>query len=68
MSTTKKKNTKKNAISAQSFGARLKNALEIRSISVNEVCKTIGLSDVTIYKYLNDQTLPTLDKADEIGN
>nr|MBI1231927.1 helix-turn-helix domain-containing protein [Cytophagales bacterium] len=63
----KSKKIQKHVGDQKTFGERLRVAMDKESISVMKLCKTIGKSDVTIYKYLDNTTLPAIDTAHEIA-
>ena len=61
MSSKKEKRETKN----KTFGGRLKTAMG--DISVYKLAQMTGLSHTVLHKYLQDVSIPGIDKADEIA-
>lgn len=61
MSSKKEKKETKN----KTFGGRLKTAME--DMSVYKLAQMTGLSHTVLHKYLQDVSIPGIDKADEIA-
>jgi len=55
----------KTKTSNETFGSRLKTAMD--DISVYKLAQMTGLSHTILHKYLQDVSMPGIDKADELA-
>lgn len=54
-------------IDSRATGAKIASLMDLYGISVKELSNTLGVSNQSVYKWLNGQSLPTLENLFQIS-